>query len=203
MLITNARRWGKPWQKPPANFSSALPPPLFFRLPFFFLYAPGVNKREAPSGYKNHIIHEAFHAIAGVSACVCVCCESPNQRLCIPQSPSNTSDSCCHDPRMVVVVWGGVAICLKRPMPKRGGGLSDLVQNSWESQCFCGGWVPRARYFPPFFLSIHTHRRLKGTFSFKRTPEYKFTYSFLDRRVAPTPDELLMLAPALSHVALT
>lgn len=56
---------------------SSAPPPLFFRLPFFFLYAPGVNKREAPSGYKNHIIHEAFHAIAGVSLRVCVSVVNP------------------------------------------------------------------------------------------------------------------------------
>lgn len=52
------------------------------RLPFFFRHAPGVNKPKGPSGYKNHITHEAFHAITGVSVpSVCasvesMCCES-------------------------------------------------------------------------------------------------------------------------------
>lgn len=80
---------------------SVFPPPSC--LPFFFRHAPGVNKPKGPGGYKNHITYEAFHAITGVSvpsvrACVSLCAMNPNQRLCIPQSPSNVLDSCCHDP---------------------------------------------------------------------------------------------------------
>lgn len=112
---------------------SSASPPFFFRLPFFFLYAPGVNKREGPSGYKNHIIHEAFHAIAGVSACVCecVCVVNPlTKDFVFPNHPLICLT-------VAVTIRGGV-VCLKRPMPKRGVGLSALLQNSWKSQCFCG-----------------------------------------------------------------
>lgn len=197
---------GKPWQKPPANFSSALPP---LRLSFFFLYAPGVNKREGPSGYKNHIIHEAFHAIAGVSVCVCKCvcecCESQTKDSVFPNHPLICLT-------VAVTIWGGV-ICLKRPMPKRGVGLSALVQNSWKSQCFCGSSVPRAHYFPPFFSQFTRTDVLKETFSFKCTLSLNTNSTIhcisscklpsQDRWVVLTPDELLMLTPALSHIALT
>lgn len=65
----------KAWSKLP--LISVFPP--LSPSSFFFRHAAGVNKPKGPYGYKNHITHETFHAITGVSVPSVhagVCCES-------------------------------------------------------------------------------------------------------------------------------
>ncbi len=55
--------------------------PLFLH-PFFFLYAPGVNKRKRPVARKTTLYMKRFMLSL-------VCVMNPNHRLSIPQSPTN------------------------------------------------------------------------------------------------------------------